>query len=115
MSSNGIERIETFPSAAEDSVIFTAAGDFGMGDDASATLTGMAQSGASFHIVLGDLIYSSTLPESAWCDYVRSHVGDVPFQLVPGNHEDDYGGDGHISRFAACLPDRMASTGIYPA
>jgi hypothetical protein len=52
---------------------------------------------------------------SKWCDYVRSKVGKTfPFQLVAGNHEDDFGEDGHISEFAACLPDRMGSVGDYP-
>jgi hypothetical protein len=46
-------------------------------------------------------------------DYVRSRVGDrFSFQLVAGNHEDDFGGDGHISEFASCLPDRMDSVNL---
>jgi 3',5'-cyclic AMP phosphodiesterase CpdA len=73
----------------------------------------MARSGASFNLALGDLSYTDA-PESEWCDYVHSRVGDkFPFQLVAGNHEDDFGGDGHISEFATCLPDRMDSVGDY--
>jgi hypothetical protein len=93
---------------------FTAAGDYGSGKDTTATLDLMARSGASFNLALGDLSYSDA-PESEWCDYVRSKVGDrFPFQLIAGNHEDDFGGDGHISKFATCLPDRMDSAGDYP-
>jgi hypothetical protein len=95
--------------------IFTAAGDYGTNDETTATLDRIARSGASFNLALGDLSYSSTLPESAWCDYVHSKVGATfPFQLIAGNHEDDFGEHGHISTFAACLPDRMDSVGEYP-
>ena len=94
--------------------VFTAAGDYGSSRDTSATLDRIARSGANFNLALGDLSYTDA-SESDWCDYVRSRVGDsFPFQLVAGNHEDDFGGDGHISEFAACLPDRMDSVGDYP-
>jgi 3',5'-cyclic AMP phosphodiesterase CpdA len=94
--------------------VFTAAGDYGVTDDTTATLDLIARSGASFNLALGDLSYSNTLSESAWCDYVQSKVGAAfPFQLIAGNHEDDFGEDGHISKFAACLPDRMDSVGDY--
>jgi hypothetical protein len=96
------------------SVSFTVAGDFDMTAEAAATLAGVAVSGADFHVALGDLSYSRTVPEAAWCDWVRSQIGDVPVQLVAGNHEADYGGDGHILAFADCLPDRMESVGRYP-
>jgi hypothetical protein len=95
------------------SFAFTAAGDYGFNSTTSLNL--MISSGASFNLALGDLSYSSTLPEYSWCDYVKSHVGTTfPFQLIAGNHEDDYGGDGHISNFAACLPDKIGVTGDYP-
>jgi hypothetical protein len=96
------------------SVVFTAAGDYGSSADTTATLDLMARSGADFNLALGDLSYADA-PESEWCDYVRSRVGDeLPFQIVAGNHEDDYGEHGHITKFAACLPDRMDSVGDYP-
>jgi hypothetical protein len=38
-----------------------------------------------------------------------------PFQLVAGNHEDDRRTNGFIDDFAACLPDRLGSTGRYGA
>jgi hypothetical protein len=96
------------------SFTFTAAGDYGYSKDTIATLELMARSDASLKLALGDLSYTDA-PESEWCDYVRSKVGDTfPFQLVAGNHEDDFGGNGHISKFAASLPDRMDSAGDYP-
>jgi hypothetical protein len=105
---------ETDASDADSSFIFTAAGDYGSSKDATATLDLIERSGASFNIALGDLSYTDA-PESDWCGYVHSRVGKkFPFQLVAGNHEDDFGGDGHISEFAACLPDRMDSVGAYP-
>src|SRR3712207_2616634 len=92
---------------AASSFTFTAAGDYGSSKDATATLNLMVRSGASFNLALGDLSYTDAA-ETKWCDYVRSKVGKTfPFQLVAGNHEDDFGEDGHISEFAACLPDRM--------
>jgi hypothetical protein len=106
---------ETTSQTAEpaSSFAFIAAGDYGSSADTTATLDLMARSGASFNLALGDLSYSDA-PESEWCEYVRSRVGDkFPFQLVAGNHEDDFGEDGHISEFAACLPDGMDSVGDY--
>jgi hypothetical protein len=100
---------------AEQGFIFTAAGDYGSSADTTATLELIARSGAAFHLALGDLSYDDRLPESAWCAYVKDIVGPTfPFQLVAGNHEDDYGEYGHITRFAACLPDRLGVTGDYP-
>src|SRR5918998_1587490 len=99
---------------AASSFVFTAAGDYGSSKDATATLNLIAHSDASFNLALGDLSYTDA-PESDWCNYVHSKVGGTfPFQLVAGNHEDDYGEDGHISEFASCLPDRMESVGDYP-
>src|SRR3712207_298033 len=84
---------------AAGSFVFTAAGDYGSSKDTTATLDLIARSGASFNLALGDLSYTDA-PESDWCRYVRSRVGDrFPFQLLAGNHEDDFGGDGHISEF----------------
>jgi hypothetical protein len=101
--------------ASNNTFVFTAAGDYGTNNDTTASLDLIVRSGASFNLALGDLSYSSTLPGSSWCDYVKSRVGTTfPFQLIAGNHEDDYGGDGHITNFAACLPDRIGVTGDYP-
>jgi hypothetical protein len=94
--------------------VFTAAGDYGSSKDTTATLDFIARSDVSFNLALGDLSYTDA-PESDWCDYVHSKVGETfPFQLVAGNHEDDFGEDGHIGDFASCLPDRMDSVGDYP-
>jgi len=107
-------RISRSEASSSFTFVFTTAGDYGFSDDTSVTLDLIARSGASFHLALGDLSYSSTLSESSWCDYVRSRVGATfPFQLIAGNHEDDFGGNGHITNFAACLPDRLGVTGEY--
>src|SRR5215211_2439254 len=54
---------------------FGAVGDHGANSNTSATLDLIPGSGASFFISLGDLSYSELQPESAWCDYVKGHVG----------------------------------------
>jgi len=93
--------------------IFTFAGDFGTGSAFPANLQKMAQSGAVFDLAVGDLSYGSS--ESSWCTTVKNNVGSTfPFEVLVGNHEDD-GDTTHINNFAACLPDRMGSTGAYGA
>ena len=53
--------------------------------------------------------------EEAWCDLVTDRVGDVPFQLLAGNHESD-GRNGFIDEFADCLPNRLPGlVGTYAA
>lgn len=102
------------PPPKSPSFVFAAAGDFGSVDSA-ATLELMSRSGAQFVLALGDLSYRGASSESTWCDFVKSKIGnDLPFELISGNHEDDYGEDGHIDNFAACLPDRLGVHGRYP-
>ena len=93
--------------------VFTAAADFGLGPEAGATLAAMGKSGARLHLALGDLSYGGPDSEKTWCDFVKARVGQTPFQILAGNHEGDWDRDGHIDKFAACLPDRMASVGEY--
>ena len=67
-----------------------------------------------FVLALGDLSYSGPQSEPRWCAHVLTFFpADFPFQILVGNHEDDYGGDGHITQFAKCLPDRMGAVGAY--
>lgn len=95
-------------------VVFTAAGDAGMGKDARATFDVVGKVRPDFHLALGDHSYAGRGSEPRWCQMVTDKVGrDVPIQLVAGNHEDDSGQDGHIGNFARCLPDRMSSEGEY--
>jgi chitodextrinase len=96
-------------------VTLGAAGDFGAGTRATATLAKLNQSGVGAFLAIGDLHYGESSTETAWCNWVKSGIpalggASFPFQLVAGNHEDDGGGDGHINNFAACLPDRLGST-----
>ncbi|HKZ85980.1 MAG TPA: fibronectin type III domain-containing protein [Anaerolineae bacterium] len=102
---------------------FTAAGDYGFGSDAAATLRGMGAAGAVFNLALGDMSYSNNRRESDWCQFVKDNLnagagrptGDpfgetFPFQLIVGNHENEpHQDDGYIDNYAACLPDRMNS------
>jgi hypothetical protein len=103
---------QTRPARASE-LVFTAVGDLGDGPEAGATLDLAARSKANFHLALGDLAYSAA-PETSWCAFVTRRVGPrVPFLLLAGNHEDDSGGEGHIGRFAQCLPDRVGVIGTY--
>ncbi len=99
--------------AETSSFTFTAAGDYGNNYRTDAVLSGIASTNPAFHIALGDLSYGY-LTEPAWCDYVKGKVGqNFPFQLIAGNHEDDFQTE-RISNFAACLPNKMANiTGDY--
>ncbi len=97
------------------SFTFTAGGDIGANSNSATTLDLIAKSSSQFHVALGDLSYSEITPESAWCSFVQSHVGNsFPFELVSGNHEDGGDGqDGLIDTFAQCLPDRLGAVGTY--
>jgi Calcineurin-like phosphoesterase len=111
--------------------IFTAGGDHGAPgqSDTRSSLQAIVNSGAAFHVALGDMSYSDAGSEptdgvtpSPWCSgsdpnkNIKLTIGDAfPFQLLVGNHEDDNFVDGFINNFAVCLPDRMNSTGVYGA
>lgn len=102
-------------SGEADAFVFTAAGDYGFSEASSATLESIRSQGADFHLALGDLSYAPGRSETRWCDFVLERVGEgFPFQLAAGNHEDDFGGEGHVTRFAECLPDHMGVSGRYP-
>ena len=94
---------------------FTAAGDYGATDDTADVLETIRASDPDVHFALGDLSYGRPGEEDQWCRFVTDHVGqDVPFQLLPGNHESD-GSNGAIAAFAECLPNRLPGlVGSYP-
>lgn len=93
---------------------FGAVGDLGASSNTTGVLDALKDQNLAFMLADGDLSYSTITPETAWCDYVKSHVGTTfPFLIGAGNHEDD-GPDGVVSNFTTCLPNRMAnSTGVY--
>ena len=97
---------------------FAAAGDLGA-SSAVASLTKLDASGVNFYLALGDLDYDQTPTDQAWCDYVKQRLPTLgptfPFELVAGSHEYQGGPNGYIMNHAACLPDRLASTGLYGA
>ena len=113
------------------SFVFTAGGDHGapLASDTRSSLQAIVDSGAAFHLALGDLSYSEvnqeptdSLTPSPWCNSndpnqnIKFIIGErFPFQLIVGHHEDDDFLDGFIDNFALCLPDRMNSTGVYGA
>jgi hypothetical protein len=100
-------------------ITFAAAGDLGANSRSAASLAALDSSGADFFLAVGDLDYDETPSDAAWCDYVKQRLPRLgplfPFQLVVGNHEDEDGSDGYILNHAACLPDRLNSTGAYAA
>ena len=95
------------PMTASSSFTFGAAGDYGDSSRVTAVLRAMAQARLKFALAIGDLSMSEITPESAWCSYVKSNIGSLPFELLSGNHESD-GVSGLIDNFAACLPNQMA-------
>lgn len=103
------------------SFVFTSGGDLGANSTTAASLALLDTTSSSFFIAVGDMDYDETSSDAAWCDYVKTRMPNhfsnpnFPFQLVTGNHEEQGGVDGYIMNHAACLPDRMNSTGFYPA
>jgi hypothetical protein len=94
---------------------FGAVGDHGQNSNTTAVLNAAAAANMNFFISLGDNSYAGANSETAWCNFVKSGLGNnnYPFELVAGNHEDD-GPDGLITNYAACLPHRLTPvTGVY--
>ncbi|WP_404391930.1 metallophosphoesterase [Humibacillus xanthopallidus] len=105
----------TTPTAPAGELRFTAAGDYGATDDTGSVLETIRASDPDVHFALGDLSYGRPGEEDQWCRFVTDRVGpDLPFQLLPGNHESD-GSNGAIAAFAECLPNRLPGlVGSYP-
>ncbi|MBX7444889.1 metallophosphoesterase [Arthrobacter sp. MAHUQ-56] len=89
----------------ERSVHFTAVGDMGMQDGAKAVLDKIKELQPEFNFHLGDLSYGQGTEEE-FCKMVTDKLGDLPFQLVAGNHESN-GEGGHIRNYVKCLPNKM--------
>jgi chitodextrinase len=79
--------------AEASSFTFTAAGDHGWGSNTDASLASLQSSGASFHLALGDLGYSSDA--SGWCGYFKGQFSNILF--ITGNHDTDESGPGSLS------------------
>ncbi|WP_426624921.1 PKD domain-containing protein [Leifsonia sp. McL0607] len=98
----------------QDSIHFTAAGDYAAGANTQAVLSGIKTLNPDLNLAVGDLSYSTTGQEQAWCDLVTQTVGaGFPFELVSGNHESN-GQNGNINDFSACLPNQLpGAVGTY--
>ena len=91
----------------DETVHFTAAGDYAMGTNASAVMNTIGSIDHDLHLSVGDLSYGVTGEEQTWCDFVTSRVGaGFPFELLAGNHESN-GQNGNINDFSACLPNQI--------
>lgn len=104
----GIVLVAASPDApAGNEIHLTAAGDFGVGTPTASVLDKVMQLHPDANLALGDLSYSKVTPETAWCSYVKSHVGEgFPFELVAGNHESLDIPNGEINNFSSCLPNQ---------
>lgn len=99
------------PAFSGDRFTFTAAGDYAQSADTSESLKGIALAKPALHLALGDFSYNKR-PEIEWCNYVKSHIGNIPFELLAGNHESD-GRNGTIDNFVKEFPDRFGAVGEY--
>lgn len=98
-------------------VRFAAVGDFNASGTTKAVLAQIAAESPDLTLGLGDLSYGA-VSETEWCNMVKEALGPThPFQLITGNHDVEdpkHGPQGHINRFAACLPNRMPTMqGVY--
>ena len=93
------------------SFTFAAAGDLDANANANSSLVRLSGSGTNFFLAIGDLSYNTITPETSWCNYVKSYVGqNYPFQLLSGNHEDgNEEQNGLIDNFAQCLPNQVGT------
>lgn len=91
-------------------------GEIGSSGSAQLTLRTAAAQHPDLYLALGDLSDLGVGSEPRWCSMVRSYIGPVaPFELVAGRSEEDGSNAGRLDALAACLPDRMNSSGQYAA
>src|SRR6266446_1368910 len=93
------------------SFTFAAAGDLDANANTNSSLVRLSGSSTNFFLAIGDLSYNTITPETSWCNYVKSYVGqNYPFQLLSGNHEDgNEEQNGLIDNFAQCLPNQVGT------
>lgn len=102
---------------------FTAGGDSGIRANADLTFAKIVTAAPAFNLLLGDLDYDDVYGaynganDADYCAYAKSKLSalgsNFPMQIISGNHEEQGGVDGYIMNHAACLPDKMNSTGDY--
>jgi len=115
LQTNVLEKVSTLLSNGEyrgtdyPGVTVAVSADMGYNINADKVLEKIRQIKPDFYLHLGDLSYNEIEPESKWCEYIRNVIGDIPFQVVAGNHESD-GLDGLIDEYIKCLPNSMKNT-----
>ncbi len=94
------------------SFTFTAAGDYDQTPATDANLRYIGQSGANFHLGLGDFDYyhNPSVTADQWSSYVKGLLPDnYPFEFIPGDHD-----IGQLSTYATDLPDHIGTiSGTY--
>lgn len=91
--------------SGQKSVHFTTAGDYGALSSAQEVLKAVNQANPDFHTMLGDFSYEDTAIEKEWCNFIKTFIGNVPTEIISGNHESsDKKYDGYIDNFIKCLP-----------
>ncbi len=99
---------EVLEVAKGEAFTFSAAADFTSNKNANLVLRGIGAANTDFSLALGDMGYGGNGTEQAWCNFVKERVGDQPFQLIAGNHDDGLR-DGDIAEYRKCLPDKLGS------
>lgn len=89
--------------------IFTAAGDHGMGTNATNSMAMVGQSESSFYLALGDLSYQDG-GEQEWCTTFKASFNDV--QLIAGNHDTGESSGGHIDNYRIHCPYTLAASSL---
>src|SRR5947209_910330 len=91
--------------AVNSKFIFTAAGDYDQTPATTANLNAIAQSGASFHLALGDFSYNTAVTAAQWSSSVTSLLpANFPFEIIPGDHDVS-----QLATYAASLPDHIGN------
>lgn len=105
---SGLVAVLPSAGAAPGEVHLTAAGDFGARAATSTVLAKIAELQPDAHLALGDLAYRDVASEAAWCEFVKTQLGEgFPMELIAGNHESLDVADGAINNFSACLPNQL--------
>src|SRR5579884_1688638 len=91
--------------AVNSKFIFTAAGDYDQTPATTANLNAIAQSGANFHLALGDFSYNTAVTAAQWSSFVIGLLpANFPFEIIPGDHDVS-----QLAAYATNLPDHIGN------